>query len=133
MSTKAAIGIENADGTITGIFCYYDGYLEGVGQILNKHYTKESTVKHLIENGNIKYLGDNVWATEYFIREHKELNNKSQTLSNVQDFERYFNNIPYFYIFSKNKWICRQNSNELLNYCDLSNTIELIRERNMLK
>ena len=133
MSTKAAIGIENNDGSILGIYCDYDGYLEGVGQILNKHYQNETTVRNLIELGNIKFLGDNIWATEYFIREHNEMNNEPQLLTNVEDFERYFYQVPYYYIWSENKWICRQSADKILNYCELSNVIDLLRTRNMLK
>lgn len=133
MSTKAAIGIENENGTITGIYCNYDGYIEGVGQTLNKYYQNESIVRKLIELGNIKYLGDNIWATEYFIREHNEMNNTPQTLTNVEDFERYFYKIPYYYIWSKNTWICRQDTNEYVNYYLLSEVIDLIRKKNLLK
>lgn len=133
MSTKAAIGIENDDGTITGIYCYYDGYLEGLGRILDRHYQDEATVRMLIEGGNIKYIGDNFWATEFYIRDNNELNHKPQTLTGIDDFERYYYKIPYFYLFSKNKWLCRQDGDELLNYYNLSHAIELIKARNGLR
>lgn len=133
MTTKAAIGIENEDGTVLGIYCNYDGYLEGVGTILNKHYQDSTTVRKLIEGGNIKYLSDNRWATEYYIRDNKELNNTPQLLSNIEDFERYFYKMPFYYVYSKNSWQCRQGEERLLQYINLSHAIEILRARNGLK
>ncbi len=34
MATRSNIGIVNEDGSITGIYCHYDGYPEYVGKML---------------------------------------------------------------------------------------------------
>ena len=44
MATRGAIGIENADGTITAIYCHWDNYLSWNGQMLLDHYDREKTL-----------------------------------------------------------------------------------------
>lgn len=56
MSTNSAIFIEK-DGKIKGIYCHWDGNLEGVGRTLLEHYQNEDKVLRLIELGNISGLG----------------------------------------------------------------------------
>ena len=57
MSTHARIGIKNRDNTITSIYCHFDGYLEGIGKILNTHYKDEEKIRKLMELGDISCLG----------------------------------------------------------------------------
>jgi hypothetical protein len=45
MSTRSRIAIENHHGTVTSIYCHFDGYLEGVGKKLFNHYDREKTEK----------------------------------------------------------------------------------------
>lgn len=56
MSTNSTIAIEAKDGTIKQIYCHWDGYLKGVGQILKDHYSDHSKVESLIALGNISEL-----------------------------------------------------------------------------
>jgi hypothetical protein len=60
MSTHSRIGIENPDGTVTSIYCHFDGYLNGVGRMLQLHYKDRSKVVELISVGNISYLESEV-------------------------------------------------------------------------
>ena len=56
MSTRSRIGRKNADGTITSIYCRFDGYPEGVGAMLAKHYTDPAKVDALMALGDIEGL-----------------------------------------------------------------------------
>lgn len=56
MSTRSNIGIENPDGTISAIYCHFDGYLSGVGETLQTHYQDRAKVERLIALGNISAL-----------------------------------------------------------------------------
>ena len=60
MATRSNIGILNEDGTITAIYCHWDGYPEGVGLTLVNHYPDEDKVRHLISLGSISVLGEEV-------------------------------------------------------------------------
>lgn len=56
MSTHSRIGMENPDGSVTSIYCNFDGYLNGVGRMLQLHYKDRSKVVELISVGNISCL-----------------------------------------------------------------------------
>jgi hypothetical protein len=60
MGTRSTIAIENADGTVTGIYCHWDGYLSHNGQILNEFYTTEAQVRELIALGDLSILGETI-------------------------------------------------------------------------
>ena len=83
MATRSRIAIENQDGTVTSIYCHFDGYLEGVGKTLFEHYDREKTEK-LMELGDISVLGESTLDTIAYHRDRNEdLNFK--TFPNVED------------------------------------------------
>ena len=60
MGTRSTIAIENANGTVTGIYCHWDGYVEHNGRILVENYTTEAAVRELIALGDLSSLGETV-------------------------------------------------------------------------
>lgn len=56
MSTRSNIGILNNDGTVTAIYCHWDGHIRINGKILAKHYCNEEKVKKLISYGDLSSL-----------------------------------------------------------------------------
>lgn len=61
MATRSRIGILNTDGTVTSIYCHWDGYPSHNGRILRESYTNEARVRALLAPGNLsslqKYIG----------------------------------------------------------------------------
>lgn len=64
MSTRSYISKELPNGRYFGIYCHNDGYLNGVGKTLCKHYTDEIKVDSLIALGDISSLGVEVVPTD---------------------------------------------------------------------
>jgi hypothetical protein len=60
MGTRSTIAIQNTDGTVTGIYCHWDGYLSHNGRILQENYTTEAAVRELIALGDLSSLGANI-------------------------------------------------------------------------
>jgi hypothetical protein len=60
MATRSRIGIVNEDGTVSSVYCHWDGYPSGNGKLLVTHYTDRDKVKALIELGSISSLCPNV-------------------------------------------------------------------------
>lgn len=56
MSTRSNIAIENEDGTVTFIYCHFDGYLDGVGQVLYEDYQDAEKIRQLMALGDISSL-----------------------------------------------------------------------------
>jgi hypothetical protein len=57
MATRSTIALEHADGTVSQIYCHWDGYLDHNGVILKTHYADPGKVSDLIALGDISYLG----------------------------------------------------------------------------
>lgn len=60
MSTRSNIAIQRKDGTKTGIYCHYDGYIEYVGAILYENYNTAEKVEELLALGNLSSLGTDI-------------------------------------------------------------------------
>jgi len=60
MSTRSLIGRLNADGTVTYVYCHYDGYLDGVGAKLHDFYQDASKVDELIGLGSLSSIGEHI-------------------------------------------------------------------------
>ncbi len=60
MATRSRIGIQNQDGSVSSIYCHFDGYPEGVGTTLNEHYSNRQKLNMLINLGDISILGENI-------------------------------------------------------------------------
>ena len=57
MSTNSTIKIKRKDGTETGIYCHWDGYVEGVGVTLQLAYNTAEKVEKLLALGDLSVLG----------------------------------------------------------------------------
>lgn len=66
MSTRSRIAVRNADGTITSIYCHYDGYPDGVGKTLVEHYTDPDKIAALIALGDLSVLGKDIGVKQDF-------------------------------------------------------------------
>jgi len=104
MSTRSRIAIENQDGTVTSIYCHFDGYLSGVGKLLKEYYTTQPKVQALIELGAISSLDMTPTSTAAYARDRGEDFNQSTD----KDIETFFNENyqKYSYLFTKdNHWL----------------------------
>ena len=66
MGTTSAIGKENPDGTITAIYCNYDGYPKGVGVILRDYYTDPAKIDAMMDQGDMSTIGRNIGIAHSF-------------------------------------------------------------------
>jgi len=87
MATRSRIAIENENGTVTSIYCHFDGYLSGVGKTLFEHYDREKTEK-LMELGDISVLNESTESTIAYHRDRNEDLNFT-TFPNVEDLFDY--------------------------------------------
>ena len=63
MGTRSTIAIEFADGTVSQVYCHWDGYLAHNGKILAAHYMDPFKVRALVDLGGFSSLEDTVEAT----------------------------------------------------------------------
>ena len=58
MGTRSTISMANDDGTVTSIYCHWDGYISHHGPILLKHYSTKAKVKSLMKLHSLSILGE---------------------------------------------------------------------------
>ncbi len=119
MATRSRIGIENENGTVTSIYCHWDGYIENNGVILHKHYKEREKVQKLIDLGSISSLAPEIDAPEghtfetpasgVVVAYHRDRGESLQHAShrNIQSF---FNSDieEYGYVFNrKGEWLVK--------------------------
>lgn len=124
MSTNSYIGVECSDG-IRAVYCHWDGYLDGVGEILKDHYTDYLKVIELISGGNISSLRTEIGAkqdfdhpkddwTVYYGRDRGEEDCEYEVFPNESNFAAGAENrgAEYTYLFKKGKWYYKQPGDE---------------------
>jgi hypothetical protein len=78
MATRSTIGIRNEDNSIEVIYCHWDGYLEGVGNILKNNYNTEDKVRQLLSFGSVSSLDETIFGTVFYGRDKGEKDQESQ-------------------------------------------------------
>ena len=102
MATRSRIAIENQDGSVTSVYCHWDGHIETNGVILNNNYNTKDKVEELIELGNLSSLDKTLETTVAYARDRGEDSHQA-TYSNVEElFEDGFSSgVEYVYCFTK--------------------------------
>lgn len=66
MGTRSTIAILRADGTVSQIYCHWDGYIDHNGRILFDHYNTAEKVEELIALGDLSSLGREIGVKHPF-------------------------------------------------------------------
>lgn len=117
MSTKCKIGKENRDGTVTAIYCHWDGYPSYVGKMLLANYDEENMEK-LLALGDISTLGrkpesdPELWDfkkedNSEYCRAYKDRNESdidAATYPNARDYENELGDVQFCYLLKDGKW-----------------------------
>ena len=63
MGTRSTIALEFADGSVSQVYCHWDGYLDNNGELLNKYYMDPFVVRDLVDLGDFSSLRETVEET----------------------------------------------------------------------
>lgn len=66
MSTRSRIGMINPYGSVSSIYCHFDGYPEGVEKTLHDNWNDINDIIELIANGDISCLGTDLDITSFY-------------------------------------------------------------------
>ncbi len=96
---ECAIATIGMDGNIISTIVKMDGFLNGVGLILNNCYLNYKDVYSLVVRGEVKRLGIDILKSEFGDKD-------TQTFSNISDFYDYFDKkaFQYLYFYDMKKW-----------------------------
>jgi len=128
MATRSRIAIENQDGSVTSIYCHWDGHIETNGVILNNNYNTKDKVEALIALGGLSELHVTTDKTIAYHRDRDE--DFSQTpFNDVEElFEDGFRSgVEYIYCFTKDGfWLVNE-----LGSVDVAVLSEVIEEEGL--
>ena len=118
MATRSLIGKLNSDGTVTHIYCHWDGYPSHNGFLLQEYWDTPYKVDQLLALGDLSSLGSEIgeqqdfngsrnrdWCMAYG-RDRNQSNTGAKTVSREEFFgdEDY---IDYFYLYNEDfEWEC---------------------------
>ena len=86
MATRSTIALEFADGSVSQVYCHWDGYLENNGQILRDSYRDPFKVRDLIDGGDMSSLGPDTDTTEYYMRDRHETDCHARRYANADEY-----------------------------------------------
>lgn len=121
MATRCAIGFLEHDGSVHGVYCHHDGYLEGVGARLIAHYSDTYKLLELLEHGSISVLGERIGVKKdfnsydyksgeclFYHRDRDEPTRFTEAVDfdSADDFADYFANsgCEYLYLYDGREW-----------------------------
>ena len=107
MSTSAAIGVRQPDGTVRAIRLNWDGYVAHAGAILGGWYKTAEAVNDLIALGDLSEIKETVESCVAYHRDRGEQYRLPRTFASVEDYQ-YCGmgqmNANYLYIFDDGVW-----------------------------
>jgi hypothetical protein len=120
MSTRSRIAIENQDGTVTSVYCHFDGYVKGVGKTLFENYNRETT-EQLVELGDLSQLNESTETTIAYARDRGEDLNKTIYIDVEELFEMNSRSgLDYVYCLTKdNIWLVNKTTSNQVNVLEV--------------
>jgi hypothetical protein len=118
MGTRSVIAIQTKD-EIRGVYCHWDGYIEGVGKTLFNHYTTAEQVMELVSHGGISSLGEIIGTkhnfnelvegqTTFYSRDRGEPV-EVFNWDNIDELKEQMYGCEFFYIFVEDEWLVAEN------------------------
>jgi len=119
MGTRSTIAVEHADGTVSQVYCHWDGYLSHNGQILVDHYDTQEKAELLVSFGSISSLHDKCIpdpakthnsdnpqddVTTYYSRDNSEPFVEPSLYPTVDNYKRNLQCEEYDYFFTEGQW-----------------------------
>ena len=99
MATTSTIAVQHANGTVSQIYCHFDGYLDGVGRTLLTHYNSLEQAEALVALGGASCIRETLETSEFY---HRNLN-EDLTVVEYSSWADYFLNAQceeYDYVFT---------------------------------
>jgi len=108
MGTRSTIALEFADGSVSQVYCHWDGYLENNGKILAESYTDPFKVRDLLDLGDFSSLRDTVEETREGAYTQRGEDKEVRRYQNVDEYFDCSQQEEYDYLLTqRDGWLVR--------------------------
>jgi hypothetical protein len=123
MATRSTIAVQHADGTISQVYCHWDGYLDHNGVMLIQNYNTLAKVEELLSYGDISSLrpqihpdlmgGSHIFkdldsrqneVCVFYGRDRQETGIEPRKFSDWAEFQKNCMGEEYNYVFQDGVW-----------------------------
>ena len=104
MATRSTIAIELEDGTVKQIYSHWDGYVQGVGYTLLRHYNTPALVAELMSMGDLSSLDSSLETTVFYERDRGETGVAARRYADFDSYFREGERESYNYIMREGVW-----------------------------
>lgn len=112
MATRSTIAYEDQEGKVHQVYCHYDGYISGVGKILQENYNTIQSVKELISYGDISTIGpligtahnfngSDITETTFYGRDRGDSEVEARIYGSFDDYEMNYQQEEFNYLFTQ--------------------------------
>ena len=110
MATRSTIAVQHTDGTISQIYCHFDGYLEHNGRLLVDNYNDLELAEELVSLGDMSVLRHSISSSVFYARDRGETETAPTLFASYKDYSKNYLDQDYNYVFKDGQWF--------VNYCD---------------
>lgn len=121
MATRSTISVCNPDGSVSKIYCHWDGYIENNGQILQTYYNSYEKVKELQTKGDMSSLGETPEDSEYYC-DRGETDVKPKVYKSFEYYTTRCQFEEYNYLFKDGEWLVSEGENS--NFVKLTDLVK---------
>jgi len=105
MSTRSNVAVEDPKTKeIKVIYVHSDGYPDGVGNCLLKHYNSYDKAKELVDKGSASYIAETIEECKFYETEEDSFKTYNNEYCFMYDMRGDIM-IEYIYLFKNNKWV----------------------------
>lgn len=117
MATRSTIAVQHADGTVSQVYCHWDGYLDHNGKLLQLNYNTQDKAEALVALGDISSLRESIEKPEghtfdtavdgytiFYGRDRGETGTQAKKFKSFEEYKRKFQDEEYNYIYRNGEW-----------------------------
>jgi hypothetical protein len=128
MATRSTIAVIHEDGTVSQIYCHYDGYVSFNGKLLVTNYNNLLAAEFLVSKGDLSTLGERVTSQGaqgehsfsnpedgvcvYYGRDRGETGGETRVFPSVHDYRLYAKRQEVNYLFIDGEWLYQYEVND---------------------
>ena len=121
MATRATIGYLNPSNSITTTYNHYDGYPEGLGVALKKHYNTDEEAKEVANMGYVSYIDAETGNIEANNKSAPQTVGDGDLVSSIQYFKDQASEGDYAYLWvpQNEEWMYAPTAMKMEDFVDV--------------